>query len=311
MALGNIEGDKPNAQEWAEIERLLKDFIPPERVSFRPLADPQEWEIETIERGGKQIETAKVIAAQFIDAEVVEDLLDLVVGLGSWSNRIVGAATSGGVLTAAAQELSIFGVTKANVGDSLPTENEPNKRTASDALKRAAKTWGVFRYAYSGPTIYAQVERGSKGKWRMVKGEEDRLRLKLPQPRYVQWPGREAVPTSADQTPAPNQEQPGPDPALAPRPVARRPTATAPADGFNGSFTARRPAPATESNGATGGMLTDKQLKAIYAIARNQRAMSENEVDALCLETYGTSPANLSKSEASRFIDILKEQPAA
>lgn len=59
------------------------------------------------------------------------------------------------------------------------------------------------------------------------------------------------------------------------------------------------------------GQLTDKQLKAIYAIARNQRRMSEAEVDQLSHETYGVDPANLSKAEASRFIDILKQEQAA
>jgi hypothetical protein len=59
------------------------------------------------------------------------------------------------------------------------------------------------------------------------------------------------------------------------------------------------------------GQLTDKQLKAIYAIARNQRRMSEPEVDQFCQETYGVEPANLSKAEASRFIDILKQQEQA
>ncbi len=77
----------------------------------------------------------------------------------------------------------------------------------------------------------------------------------------------------------------------------------------NGQPAANRPF--TTIQGNSNGMLTEKQLKAIYAIARNQRAMSENEVDALCLETYGTSPANLNKAEASRFIDILKQQAAA
>lgn len=57
--------------------------------------------------------------------------------------------------------------------------------------------------------------------------------------------------------------------------------------------------------------LTDKQLKAIYAIARNQRHMAEAEVDQLCQESYGVDPTNLSKAEASRFIDTLKQEQAA
>lgn len=80
---------------------------------------------------------------------------------------------------------------------------------------------------------------------------------------------------------------------------------------YNGGYTSNKPFTSISGGANNNGMLTDKQLKAIYAIARNQRSMTEAEVDALCLETYGTEPANLSKSEASRFIDILKQQAAA
>ncbi len=70
------------------------------------------------------------------------------------------------------------------------------------------------------------------------------------------------------------------------------------------------PRPATE-NGRPGGTITDKQLKAIYAIARAARHLSEPEVDARCGELYGCAPGDLSKLEASQFIDTLKGEQAA
>lgn len=60
-----------------------------------------------------------------------------------------------------------------------------------------------------------------------------------------------------------------------------------------------------------GGTVTDKQLKAIYAIARNTRHLSEAEVDARCQELYHCAPGDLSKIEASQFIDVLKGEQAA
>jgi len=69
-----------------------------------------------------------------------------------------------------------------------------------------------------------------------------------------------------------------------------------------------RPAPET---GRSGGTVTDKQLKAIYAIARAARHLNEPEVDARCAELYGCAPSDLSKLEASQFIDALKGEQAA
>jgi len=63
--------------------------------------------------------------------------------------------------------------------------------------------------------------------------------------------------------------------------------------------------------GRPAGTVTDKQLKAIYAIARAARRLSEQEVDARCQEVYGCQPEALSKVEASQFIDALKGEQAA
>jgi hypothetical protein len=70
-------------------------------------------------------------------------------------------------------------------------------------------------------------------------------------------------------------------------------------------------APRAAEGGRPGGTVTDKQLKAIYAIARAARRLSEQEVDARCHELYKCAPSDLSKIEASQFIDALKGEQAA
>ena len=69
--------------------------------------------------------------------------------------------------------------------------------------------------------------------------------------------------------------------------------------------------PRPAESGRPGGTVTDKQLKAIYAIARAARHLTEPEVDARCGELYGCAPNDLSKLEASQFIDALKGEQAA
>ncbi len=65
------------------------------------------------------------------------------------------------------------------------------------------------------------------------------------------------------------------------------------------------------SGGAASGVpsqLTEKQLKFIYGTGKDQ-GLNEEQVIARCKEKFGVTPEELSKSAASRFIDMLK-QPA-
>lgn len=282
MPFIDIAGSQPTSAEWRRIEAALKDYFPPEMVSFRVLRDPPPSENST------QI-------AAYLDAEAVEDWLDYIVGPENWQFHLTTAASVGGILTAAAGELTIFGITKSNVGDSTPNESEPNKRAASDTLKRCAKTWGVFRYGYSLRNMYARVEKPGKN-WILAAGEEDRLRQMLPRPRFVNINGEASsgVENQAPQYAESNSSTTN----VNPTPQVQRGNPTTPAPGSA--------LPAVNGTG-----LSDKQLKAIYAIARNQRRMSDVEVDQLCQEQYGVTPGHLSKAEASRFIDMLKQEQAA
>ncbi|HEY8491841.1 MAG TPA: hypothetical protein VIO14_12705 [Dehalococcoidia bacterium] len=66
--------------------------------------------------------------------------------------------------------------------------------------------------------------------------------------------------------------------------------------GRNGSFPQRRDGlPATEP-----------QVKAIYAIARGTYALDDAEIEERCRERYGVRPSELTRRQASEFIDSLK-----
>ena len=90
-------------------------------------------------------------------------------------------------------------------------------------------------------------------------------------------------------------------------------------NGTNGTNGAARPAErptlATVAAGvATGGRpetrpalpATEPQIKAIYAIGRGAQSMDESEVDGRCQEMFGVRPSELSRRQASEFIDALK-----
>jgi hypothetical protein len=81
----------------------------------------------------------------------------------------------------------------------------------------------------------------------------------------------------------------------------------------NGGY---RSAPASTGNGGgfvsaagnSGSLATEKQVKFIYATGRDQ-GLSDEQIVARCKEKIGLTPEELTKSSASRFIDMLK-QPA-
>ncbi len=55
---------------------------------------------------------------------------------------------------------------------------------------------------------------------------------------------------------------------------------------------------------------TSPQVKAIYAIGRRQYARDQAGMDERCREAYGCPPGELSKRQASEFIDLLRQPPA-
>lgn len=61
----------------------------------------------------------------------------------------------------------------------------------------------------------------------------------------------------------------------------------------------------------TGSAATEKQIKAIYAIGRASKRLSESQVDDRSIEIFGVRPQELTKSEASQLIDMLKGDAAA
>lgn len=61
----------------------------------------------------------------------------------------------------------------------------------------------------------------------------------------------------------------------------------------------------------SGSAATEKQIKAIYAIGRASKRLSESQVDDRAVEIFGVRPQELTKAEASQLIDMLKGDTAA
>jgi hypothetical protein len=76
---------------------------------------------------------------------------------------------------------------------------------------------------------------------------------------------------------------------------------------YSGSQTSRAPASQPGSNGnPTPGLATPAQVRAIYLIARDQRGMTNADVEQQSMAQFGSAPSSLTKKQASDFITSLR-----
>src|SRR5512142_2403909 len=139
------------------LEQLRKPF-PASKISFKCQTKPNE-------KGNS-------LVVAYIDARDVMERLDDVIG-PYWSDRYEKAGTAKGLVC----YLTVGGVTRADVGDD-DNENEPVKSAYSDAFKRAAVKFGIGRFLYDLPKMWAKAKLAGKS-FALEDGEVERLRRQV------------------------------------------------------------------------------------------------------------------------------------
>jgi hypothetical protein len=98
----------------------------------------------------------KAIIVAYIDARAVMERLDEVAG-GEWEDSYSSVVLAGKNGTEC--RLTIFGVTRSDVGDPESDGMDNSlKSSYSDAFKRAAVKFGIGRFLYAIPKMYAKTE---------------------------------------------------------------------------------------------------------------------------------------------------------
>lgn len=128
--------------------------------------DAIHWRAQTLTQNGD-----KALALAYLDARDVMDRLDEVCSPAGWRNSYVETAKGRMIGTIEVLFPDVGWVAKSDgAGD---TDVEGEKGGISDALKRAAVLWGIGRYLYRLPTVWApceSVERNGKIYWKAWKG---------------------------------------------------------------------------------------------------------------------------------------------
>jgi hypothetical protein len=135
----------------ATVRRLLDDLAEP--------FDPKE-----VKWKPQQVKQNRCLAIAYIDARVIQDRLDDVLGSENWSDEYTAGPWPKSVLCKLTLSLAGRVVSKMDIGgeSEQPDEGDRAKAAVSDALKRAAVKWGIGRYLYRLPHQWVDYDPTKK-----------------------------------------------------------------------------------------------------------------------------------------------------
>ena len=132
------------------------------------------------------------MALVYIDARVIQDRLDRVLGVTGWQDKYE-LLPSGSAVCTLSIKIGSEWVSKMDVGSpsEQPDEGDRQKAAFSDALKRAAVKFGIGRYLYKFPQAWVDYDVQKK---RLVKDP--------PIPSWAMPGGKKGTPPAAAAPPA-------------------------------------------------------------------------------------------------------------
>lgn len=290
-------------------------------------------------KGRVNADNSKAQALPCITVRSVQERLDEALGCGNWANRYVEVVANGQLLAVrCALSVNVDGVW-VEKEDACPVEPKESltvndiKTAYSDALKRAAVQWGVGRYLYKYPPVWAELDQ--HGRFLQT---PQLPKAFLPPEDHVQQPAKvvhEEPPTerhaelvdsvmehrvSAKHAPEPAKEPDHVGAVLqggeAPAQIAERVPADVPAPTSTPALQESAPAaPAPESTSSTerqeSGVLTYEEL--ITEVSAEQKTLIDDllakleKMPAKMIISYVTGPKGMEKlSEPSRQFILSK-----
>jgi hypothetical protein len=116
--------------------------------------DPKEVKFKP-----QSVKGNRALALAYVDARVIEDRLDHVLGVAGWQDEYE-TLTDGSVVCRLRLKIDGEWVMKMDVGSpsEQPDSGDRMKAAFSDALKRAAVKFGIGRYLYRLPSTWADYD---------------------------------------------------------------------------------------------------------------------------------------------------------
>lgn len=170
-----------NAQNAEEVARITREFLKP--------FDETEIKLKPA-----MVKNNRALVLAFIDARLVLDRLDEVVGINNWRDEYQ-LLPGGEVECRLSVRIAGEWITKSDVGgqSEQPDDGDKMKAAFSDALKRAAVKFGVGRFLYRRPQQWMDYDPVKKQIIRPAQGQGQRQQQKPPP---VSPPQSQAPPAS-------------------------------------------------------------------------------------------------------------------
>lgn len=162
----------------------------------------------------------RALALAYVDARVIQDRLDEVLGVLGWQDSYK-VLPDGSVMCRLRIRLGDQWITKVDVGgpSEQPDGGDRTKAAFSDALKRAAVKFGVGRYLYRLPALWADYD------------PQRRQFVRPPVLPAAALPSRKTNKSAAAAEPAPEPSAPAPPRTVPARPSRREDRKALPANG--------------------------------------------------------------------------------
>lgn len=146
MARPSPKGKTTIAERTTDVQQITRSLSAP--------FDPQEVKFKPAVVSGN-----RALALAYVDARVIQDRLDDVLGVEGWQDNYK-VLEDGTVVCRLQLRLGEQWVTKVDVGSPSDQGDSGDRRKAafSDALKRAAVKFGIGRYLYRLPTQWVDYD---------------------------------------------------------------------------------------------------------------------------------------------------------
>jgi hypothetical protein len=142
-------------------ESAVSVAISPEPVDVKEVAQAlaAPFEPREIKWKPQAVSGNRALAVAFVDARVIQDRLDEVLGVMGWQDSYE-CLPDGAVVCRLKIRLGSEWITKMDVGgqSEQPDEGDRRKAAFSDALKRAAVKFGIGRYLYRLPAQWCDYD---------------------------------------------------------------------------------------------------------------------------------------------------------
>ena len=117
------------------------------------------FDVKEVKFKPQSVKGNRALALAYIDCRVIQDRLDDVLGVENWMDEYE-ILTEGSVMCRLRLKLNGEWVTKSDVGSpsEQPDQGDRLKAAFSDALKRAAVKFGIGRYLYRLPAVWADYD---------------------------------------------------------------------------------------------------------------------------------------------------------